>query len=147
MIFHEKKPGRLYLKARCNTSGFAYKIIVLSLFLLIPFSIRCSNPLKEPFKNLTGHWISSDAQRHYYFSRKRRLIIIDESEGRLADTEFFIGVVDSRVENKVKKRIYLYFPIDIFGHEDCWLNFSDDKKHINTTAFGILNYVDERQKP
>lgn len=135
------------MKSRYNTSVFAHKIIVLFLFSLLPLSISCSNPLKEPFKNLTGHWISADGQRHYYFSRRRRLIIIDEFGEWVANTEFNIGVVEYRVENKVKNWLYMYFPVKLSGHKDCWLTFSDDKKHISTNAFGIIDYVDERQKP
>jgi len=135
------------MKPRNCPSIFRPKIIILFLLSLFPLSISCSNPLKEPFTDLTGHWISADGQRHYYFSRKRELIIIDESGEWVADTDFNIGVVESNVENKVKKRLYLYFSVDIFGHEDCWLTFSEDKKRINTTAFGILVHIDKRQKP
>jgi len=134
------------MKSSNNTSVFWHKIIVLFSLLFLPLFISCSSPVKEPLKNLMGHWISEDGKRQFFFSR-RRLVIIDESGERLTDTEFSIGIVDIKIENKVIKRIWLYFKMDIFGKRDCWLTFSNDKKQIDTTVFGILNFADRKQRP
>lgn len=119
-------------------------IALISLLLILPLYNGCSNPVKEPFNNLLGHWISEDGQRHFYFSKERRLVITDENRKVLFDVEYNIGVVQRKTGNKIRKKIWLDFRDEIFGKEECSLTFSENKKSINSTAFGILNFVDRK---
>ena len=124
-----------------------YYIALISSLLILPLYNVCSNPVKEPFNNLIGHWISEDGQRHFYFSKKKRLVITDKSGETLYNVEYHIGVVEKRTGNKIRKKIYMYFSDEVFGKEECWLTFSEDKKRLNSTDFGVLNYVDRNQRP
>lgn len=135
------------MKSINATPVFRPKIIVLFLLLSLPLYITCSNPVKEPFNNLVGHWISEDGQRHFYFSKERRLVITDGNREVLFDVEYNIGVVQRRTGNKIQKKIWLGFRDEIFGKEECWLTFSKDKKRINSAEFSILNFVDRKQGP
>ena len=133
------------MKSRNNTSIFWHKIFVLFLLQFLTLYISCSNPIKEPFNNLIGHWISKDGQTHFYFSKKRRLIVTDENREILFDVEYNIGVVEKKTGNKIRKKMRLHFSGEIFGEDECWLTFSKDKTRINSTALGILNFVDRKQ--
>lgn len=135
------------MRPRNSSPVFHPKIIVLLLFLLPHMIISCSNPVKEPFENLIGHWISENGQRQFYFSKDRRLVITDENREILIDLEFNIGVVNEKIGNKIRKKIWLNTSEKIFGKDELWVTFSDDKKHINSTDFGTLIFVDREQKP
>jgi hypothetical protein len=135
------------MEPRNCTQVFKPKIIVLSLILFLSLLVSCANPVKEPFNNLIGHWISEDGQRHFYFSRNRNLIITDENGETLFDVEYSIGVAEEKTKGKVRKRIYLDFRYKIFGVYECWFTFSEDKKRINSAVLGVLILVDRRQRP
>ncbi len=121
-------------------------IAAISLLLILLLYNGCSNPLIEPYENLLGHWISEDGKRHFYFSEKGRLVIIDINRKIFFDDVYHMGIVEEKTGNKIKKTMHLYFYEDFFGKNECWFTFSEDKKRINSTAFGILNYVDEKQE-
>lgn len=124
-----------------------HKIAILSLGIILHLYNSCTNPVKEPFENLIGHWISEDGQRHFYFSEKRRLVITDENRETLFDVEYKIGVVEDKTGHKIRKKIWLDFREVIFGNEECWFTFSRDKNRINSTVLGVLIFVDRRQRP
>lgn len=123
-----------------------YYIAVIFLLLILLLYNGCSNPLTEPYKNLLGHWISEDGKMHFYFSEKGRLVIIDENRKIIFEDDYHIGIVEEKKGNKIKKTLHLYYYEEFFGKNECWFTFSEDKKRINSTAFGILNYVDKKQR-
>jgi hypothetical protein len=134
------------MESRNCTRVFRPKIIVLSLLLFLSLLISCANPIKEPFNNLIGYWISEDGQRHFYFSKGRRLVITDGNKEVLFDVEYNIGVVRRKTGNEIQKKIWLNFRDEIFGEEECWFTFSEDKKRINSDVLGVLTLVDRRQR-
>ncbi len=134
-----------YLIKKKQLAARKSNISALSLLIIFLLFNGCSNHLKEPYENLIGHWTSEDGNRDFYFSDWGRLVIVDENRKILFDDDYHIGFVEDKTGDKIKIRIHMYFYTDYHGNTENWITYSEDKKRINSTAFGVLIYVDQKQ--
>lgn len=128
-----------------NRGSYIGLITVLSFLFMLHLNHGCSHPLKKPAKDIIGHWVSEDRQKHFYFSEKGLLVITDQDRNILFTDKYHIGIVVKKAGKKIEKRTHLYFYQEFSGKYEGWITFSEDSNSIDSDAFGKLNYVDSRQ--